>query len=195
MSPVRKCAPKAEIKATAPKKVAKSESPKKAAPVAKKVAAKSVSVKAAAPVATKPATKAPVKKAATAKAPAPVAAKPAAKAPAKKVAAPVKAAAPVAAKAPAKKTAPAKAKAGLRKVPFEKFAPASGSVAVAGDFNGWDPTAFLLSRDADGIWRGEISIAPGNYQYRLIFDGNWEHDPEREVVEGPHGLNNLLIVT
>jgi len=96
---------------------------------------------------------------------------------------------------PAKKAAPAKAKSGLRKVPFEKFAPASGSVAVAGDFNGWDPTAFLLARDADGIWRGEISIAPGNYQYRLIFDGNWEHDPEREVVEGPHGLNNLLIVT
>jgi hypothetical protein len=179
MSPVRKCAPKAETKATAPKKAAKSESPKKAAPAAKKVVAKPVPAKVVAPAA---------KKAAPAKAKAPIVAKPAAK----------KAAA-AAPKAAAKKTAApvvkAKAKSRLRKVPFEKFAPASGSVAVAGDFNGWDPTAFLLARDAEGIWRGEISIAPGNYQYRLVFDGNWEHDPEHEVVEGPHGLNNLLIVT
>lgn len=188
MSPVRKSEPKAPAKAAAPKKAApKAESPKKAAApkVAAKAPAKAAPVAKAVPAPKVPAAKAPAKVAApktAAKAPAKAA--PAAKAePAKKA---------VAKAAPAK-AAPAARKGTLREVFFEKYAPATGSVAVAGEFSGWDPVP--LSKGDDGVWRGVVLIAPGSYQFRLVFDGSWEFDPSRETVEGPHGLNNLLVVT
>ncbi len=112
--------------------------------------------------------------------------------------APKKVVAPKAApKAAIKKTAPAPKKVAKRKVAFDKFAPDSQTVAIAGEFNGWDATAFLLKRDAEGNWHGSVQLAPGTYQYRFVFDGSsWEHDPDREAVADANGLlNNLLIVT
>ena len=153
------------------------EAPKKAAPA--KAAAKPV-VKAV--PAKAPAAKAAPAKKAVVEAPKKVA-------PAKAAAKPVVKAAP--AKASAKKVA---SKGKLREVYFEKYAPASASVAVAGEFSGWETIG--LSKGDDGVWRGVVLIAPGSYAFKLVFDGqHWELDPERETVDGPHGLNNLLVVT
>jgi hypothetical protein len=178
MNPVRKSESKAPAKGAAPKKPAAKATPVKVeAPkaVAKKApAAKAAPAKVEAPKAV--AKKAPAAKAAPAKVEAPKSA--------------VKKAAAVKAEAPAKKPS---RKSGLREVFFEKFAPGSSSVAVAGEFSGWETIA--LSRSEDGVWRSVVLVAPGTYQYRLVFDGSWEADPERETVEGPHGLNNLLVVT
>lgn len=165
------------------KKPATVKSAAKAPAAAKKSAPK------AAPVASAPAKKAPVKAAAKAPAKPAVAAKSAAKAPvaaapAKK--APVKKAAAVAAsKAPAKKVV----------VHFEKFSPDSNSVEIVGSFNNWELGSNPLKRDARGVWTGKVSMLPGTYEYKFVFDGiSYEADPEREQVWGPFGANNLLVV-
>ena len=106
-----------------------------------------------------------------------------AKAPAKVVAkkAPVK--------EPAKKAAP---KGKSVEVEFTAFSPASGSVAVAGDFNNWKPEA--LKKGKNGNWSLKTKLAAGVYQYKLVFDGQyWETDnanPER-ISDGHGGENSV----
>lgn len=166
-------------------------------PVAKKVeAAKPVAPQAVVKSAVKPAAK-PV-------------AKPVAKAAAPKAA--VKAPAP--APAPAKKevvkaVAPALAKKVIPNIPapkvvvssdvvFNVYAPESAAVAVAGEFNGWDIKKGAMKKGKDGVWSLKTKLAPGSYQYKLVFIGAddkqyWEVDnsnPER-VADGQGGENSI----
>lgn len=73
------------------------------------------------------------------------------------------------------------------------------SVALAGDFNCWNPTATLFTKDANGIWRAEIKrLPPGRYQYKLIVDGErWLDDPGNWMKEPDDygGFNSLLNIT
>jgi len=117
----------------------------------------------------------PAKKISAKSAPAPVAT-------AKK--APVKA-------APVKKTAETKTALKAQDVMFNVYSPESKSVAVAGEFNGWKPTK--MKKGNDGVWNVKITIAPGAYQYKFVFDGNWEVDqsnPDR-VPDGQGGENSV----
>jgi 1,4-alpha-glucan branching enzyme len=96
--------------------------------------------------------------------------------------------------APKAKKPAAKGKA--LEVEFKVFAPASGSVAVAGDFNDWKPTA--LKKSKNGNWAAKIKLnADGIYQYKIVYDGQyWETDksnPER-VSDGHGGENSILRV-
>jgi len=70
-------------------------------------------------------------------------------------------------------------------------------ISVAGDFNGWSPTATPLKRDDDlGVFQTCIPVHPGRYRYRLVVDGRWGHDPYNRYVESnPYGeLNSVLEV-
>ncbi len=50
------------------------------------------------------------------------------------------------------------------------------SVAVAGDFNGWE--AASMKRDGDGVWKIRLSLTPGRYQYAFLVDqSRWMADP------------------
>ena len=137
------------------------------------------------PVAKKAATKAP--KATAKKAEVKEAVKAPAK-PAKSVAkAEAKPAAKVA-KVPAKKTtektvkAPKVVKApkaaAPKKVPVEFVAecPLATTVSVAGSFNNWAIDADMLKKDKKtGLWKGKISLVPGDYEYKFVCDGkNWD---------------------
>lgn len=140
------------------------------------------------------------------------AAKPVAK-PVAKNAAP-KAVAKAPAKAPAKKevvkaVAPAPAKKVIPNIPapqvvvssdvvFNVYAPESAAVAVAGEFNGWDIKKGAMKKGKDGVWSLKTKLAPGAYQYKLVFIGAddkqyWEVDnsnPER-VADGQGGENSI----
>lgn len=166
-------------------------------PVAKKVeAAKPVAPQAAVKSAIKPAAKPvaksvakPVVKAAAPKA----AAKAPAKAPAKtevvKVAAPAKKVIP---------NIPAPQVVTSSDVVFNVYAPESAAVAVAGEFNGWDIKKGAMKKGKDGVWSLKTKLAPGSYQYKLVFIGAddkqyWEVDnsnPER-VADGQGGENSI----
>jgi len=89
----------------------------------------------------------------------------------------------------AKKTV---AKGKVAEIAFKVFAPDSASVAVAGDFNNWKPTA--LKKDKTGNWSGKINMGSGAHQYKIVFNGQyWETDssnPER-VSDGHGGENSI----
>jgi len=69
-------------------------------------------------------------------------------------------------------------------------------VAIAGDFNGWNPQANLLEDpDGDGIWTGTLNLEPGKYEYMFVIDGEkWLPDPNalRYVKDGFGNKNAIL---
>lgn len=69
-------------------------------------------------------------------------------------------------------------------------------VAIAGDFNGWNPEANLLEDpDGDGIWTGTLNLEPGKYEYMFVIDGEkWLPDPNalRYVKDGFGNKNAIL---
>lgn len=69
-------------------------------------------------------------------------------------------------------------------------------VALAGNFNDWEPNEVFLKRTANG-WELPYTLGPGNYQYKFIVDGNWMTDPQRPeatVDDGKGNQNTLLII-
>jgi hypothetical protein len=56
--------------------------------------------------------------------------------------------------------------------------PDAMSVALAGDFNGWDPMRTPLEQTSTGAWTVTIPLAPGRYEYMFVVDGKqWIADP------------------
>jgi 1,4-alpha-glucan branching enzyme len=55
----------------------------------------------------------------------------------------------------------------------------AGSVAVAGDFNGWQTDQiFLEDPEGDGVFVGTLRLRPGSYGYMFVIDGErWVTDP------------------
>jgi len=70
------------------------------------------------------------------------------------------------------------------------------TVAIAGDFNGWNPQANILEdSDEDGIWIGTLKLEPGRYEYMFVLDGEkWFPDPNalRYVKDGFGNKNAIL---
>jgi len=70
------------------------------------------------------------------------------------------------------------------------------TVAIAGDFNGWNPQANLLEDpEGDGIWTGTLKLEPGRYEYMFVLDGEkWFPDPNalRYVKDGFGDRNAVL---
>jgi hypothetical protein len=74
------------------------------------------------------------------------------------------------------------------------YAPDAQSVFVAGSFNGWQPSAMPLEKQASGRWVIELTLDPGRHEYRFIVDGQWKDDPlSPAYVSNPFGgLNSVL---
>ena len=76
-------------------------------------------------------------------------------------------------------------------------APEAKSVAVVGDWNGWDPAQHRM-KDAneDGVWELTLSIEKGGeYQYQFLINGEkWMPDPNAalKVEDGFGGTNSVL---
>jgi len=58
------------------------------------------------------------------------------------------------------------------KVQFVLDAKRATSVAVVGDFNGWDGNATPLDRDSTtGVWSALVDVRPGRHLYAFLVDG------------------------
>lgn len=72
------------------------------------------------------------------------------------------------------------------------------TIAVAGDFNGWNTNANQLEDpDGDGIWTGKMQLEPGRYEYMLVVDdGKWVTDPNAKVYanDGFGSKNAVLFI-
>jgi hypothetical protein len=63
-------------------------------------------------------------------------------------------------------------------VRFTLVAQGARRVAVAGDFNGWDPQkAPLMDQDGKGSFAATVKLPPGAHQYMFVVDGEWVTDP------------------
>ncbi len=68
------------------------------------------------------------------------------------------------------------------------------SVRVTGDFTNWSEEGIALEPAAGGEWKAVLKLAPGQYQYRLLVDGQWRDHPEAEKrVQNPFGSENGIL--
>jgi 1,4-alpha-glucan branching enzyme len=75
------------------------------------------------------------------------------------------------------------------------YAPDAQAVFVAGSFNGWQPSAMPLERQAGGRWVVELMLEPGRHEYRFVVDGRWTDDPlSSAFVSNPFGGLNCVLV-
>lgn len=68
-------------------------------------------------------------------------------------------------------------------------------LAIAGDFNGWSPTATPMKfNDELNVWQACVPLPPGRYQYRLVIDDEWSTDPHNATIEAnPFGQPNNIV--
>jgi 1,4-alpha-glucan branching enzyme len=77
-------------------------------------------------------------------------------------------------------------------VRFGYFKP---EVHVVGSFNGWDPRATPLQRDAVGDWSIELELPVGEHRYRFCVDGEWHDDPAaQQTALNPFGGFDAVMV-
>ena len=104
--------------------------------------------------------------------------------------------APLAAAWPGSTQAPKPNVAKLVSVSFALRKPDAKQVSLSGEFNGWSPNATPMKRRADGQWETTVALAPGQYQYKFIVDGEWVVDPvaQKNVPNECGSLNSVLEV-
>lgn len=69
-------------------------------------------------------------------------------------------------------------------------------VAIAGEFNGWQPAMTpMRASHRTGVLEALVHIPPGRYQYRLVVDGRWMPDPfNPTVAPNPFGEPNSIVL-
>ena len=87
------------------------------------------------------------------------------------------------------------AKIKRRRVAFSVRAEPGSTVAVAGDFNAWDPAAKPMEdKDGSGLYKATVTLAPGAYEYKFVINGTWTVDPDcKEWVQNSMGTLNSVI--
>ena len=87
------------------------------------------------------------------------------------------------------------AQAPKKRVTFKLIAPEAEQVVLTGSFNGWAQDGTPLKRDAKGVWKTQISLPPGTYEYRFRVDGTWRDDPDcSDRVPNGFGSENCIRV-
>jgi hypothetical protein len=73
--------------------------------------------------------------------------------------------------------------------------PTAQTVAIVGDFNGWDPMQSPLERLDQGVWTTTLALTPGRYHYQFLVDGErWVIDPlARETTLDGFGARNSVL--
>jgi chromosome partitioning protein len=80
-------------------------------------------------------------------------------------------------------------------VVFVTLYPRAETVAIAGDFNNWQPATTPMQRVGEtGVWQAKMKLPHGTYRYRLVVDGQWQQDPYNERSElNPYGEYNSIL--
>jgi len=82
----------------------------------------------------------------------------------------------------------------LKKVPLKIKADGAREVVLTGDFTQWAKDQVRLTPTAGGEWITVLELAPGEYQYRLIVDGEWrDHSEASKKIGNPFGTQNCVL--
>ncbi|MFN8744862.1 MAG: AAA family ATPase [Phycisphaerales bacterium] len=78
---------------------------------------------------------------------------------------------------------------------FVQPASLGSRVSIAGDFNGWSPSATPMRLNPTlGVLEALVAIPAGTFQYRLVVDGRWcddEYNPS--LATNPYGERNNVV--
>jgi 1,4-alpha-glucan branching enzyme len=90
-----------------------------------------------------------------------------------------------------------RSKSPQKRVSFIARVESAKTVSVTGDFTKWSEEGIPLSKGSNGEWQTSLQLAPGEYQYRLRVDGQWQdHAQAPKRVPNPFGSeNNVLTVS
>lgn len=81
-----------------------------------------------------------------------------------------------------------------KKVSFQITLPEADSVYVVGDFNGWSGDATPLKKGRGGVWKTDVKVESGDYQFRYLVNRNeWVNDDEAPAVPNQFGSHNSVI--
>jgi 1,4-alpha-glucan branching enzyme len=82
----------------------------------------------------------------------------------------------------------------VKTINFRLQAREAQSVALAGDFNNWDPSTVPMRRSDEGEWEASLQLSPGQYEYKFVVDGvHWREDPQsQERVANSFGTYNSV---
>jgi 1,4-alpha-glucan branching enzyme len=70
--------------------------------------------------------------------------------------------------------------------------PNAKEVALAGNFNAWNPGELFLEKTRGG-WQIPYVLAPGNYEYKFLVDGHWIVDPSNPYSTGSGEFTNSFM--
>lgn len=80
-------------------------------------------------------------------------------------------------------------------VAFKWGPTAALDVALVGEFNGWSPAGYELTRDSDGVFRGNFVIGSGRHAYRFLVDGEEVLDDANPLtIFGRDGFEHSVLV-
>jgi hypothetical protein len=66
--------------------------------------------------------------------------------------------------------------------------------AISGDFTQWSREGIPLKKGSGDEWTAILQLQPGDYQYRLVVDGQWCDDPRATLrVQNPYGTTNCVL--
>lgn len=77
---------------------------------------------------------------------------------------------------------------------FELDAPQAKQVFLAGEMTHWDAEKIAMSRNQQGKWQTTIDLAPGQWLYKYVVDGQWITDPATPLndADGMGGRHSFL---
>ena len=82
----------------------------------------------------------------------------------------------------------------LKRIPLRIRAEGAKEVVLTGDFTQWSKEKIRLDPITPGEWAGLLELPPGEYQYRLLVDGEWRDHPEADRrVSNPFGTQNCVL--
>ena len=80
-------------------------------------------------------------------------------------------------------------------VRFVVLAPSARSVALVGEFNGWNPSAMPMHRAPDGTWRLDAPLPAGRHRYGFLVDGRLVADPAAPLArDDDFGVGSSIIL-
>ncbi len=85
-------------------------------------------------------------------------------------------------------------KSSQKRVSFVARIADAKAVSVTGDFTGWSEEGIPLGKGSGDEWQTALTLAPGEYQYRLRVDGQWQdHAQAQKRVPNPFGTQNGVL--
>lgn len=80
-----------------------------------------------------------------------------------------------------------------KKVIFSLKDSNANSISLAGDFNDWDADSVVMKKMRGNVWKKDLYLEPGTYQYKFVVDGQWTIDPDNnQIVTNSFGSENSV---